>query len=132
MTDLVETNASPGEHLSWVRTRLSLERDLRETVAQGFALIVVGFGSFAIFDGLAENRDREDLPKSFALIVTVIGIAIIALGLRHFLRMAAWVDEDEFVGAAKVELPDERWPVLLASSAAIIGVISFGALLITQ
>lgn len=132
MTDLVDGAGTHGEHLSWVRTRLTLERDFRETVARGFALIVTGFGSFAFFGDLTGRDESADLPKAFALAATAIGVIVIVLGIEHFGKMRAWVDADEFGGGRKEELPDERRTVLVAGAAAIIGVISFVALVVTQ
>lgn len=126
------TSVESADHLSWVRTRLTLERDFRETVAQGFALIVTGFGSFAIFDGLAATHERADLPKAFALAATAIGVAVILLGIAHYRKMTAWVDDDEFGDLPKVTLPDDgRW-LAMAAAAIVIGLISFVALVLTQ
>src|SRR5436190_21814869 len=83
------------DHLTWVRTRLTLERDLRDTMTQGFALIAAGFGSFAIFDGLTEKRVGDELPKVFALASPAIGVIVIVLAISHFRKMIAWADTDQ-------------------------------------
>ncbi len=132
MSDRSDTESMHPDHLSWVRTRLSLERDFRESVSRGFALIVAGFGSFAVFDGLAVSNEHEDLPKSFALIATAIGIGAILLGVEHYRKMITWVDEDEFGHIPTTSLPDEQRPMIVAVAAAIIGAISFVALLLTR
>lgn len=120
------------DHLMWVRTRLTLERDLRDTTTQGFALMTAGFGSFAIFDGLAVSDQRDALPLAFALTVTGVGVVVVALALRHYRKMTAWVDVDEFQSMPAPPLPDERRSVLLAVGAITIGVISFIALLVIR
>jgi uncharacterized membrane protein YidH (DUF202 family) len=132
MSEVPEAVAATGDHLSWVRTRLTLERDLRDAVARGIALITTGFGSFAIVDGLATNRDRESLPKLFALAATAVGVVLILLGIEHYRRMTAWVDNDAFADTAKLDLPDEQRPMLTAIGAAVVGVVSFVALLLTR
>src|SRR5262245_59011419 len=102
------------DHLTCVRTRLTLKRDLRDTVTQGFALIAAGFGSFAIFDGLAANHSGDELPKVFSLASTAIGVIVIVLAITHFRKMLAWVDRDEFGAATTLELPDEQRPLYMA------------------
>jgi hypothetical protein len=113
-----------------VRTRLTLDKDFRDQLAQGFALITAGFGSFAIFDGLS-GGEHDTLPKAFALAATAIGVIIIALDVAHYRRMTRLVDLDEFGAGPVPELPDEQRPLWLAVAAMIIGVISFVALLFT-
>ncbi len=118
------------DHLTWVRTRLTLERDLRDTMTQGFALIAAGFGSFALFDGLTEHRSGDGLPKVFALVSTAVGVIVIVLAISHFRKMIAWVDTDEYGSAPTPELPDDQRPLHIAIGAAVIGIISFVALLV--
>src|SRR5829696_7889942 len=47
-----------ASHLTWVRTRLSLDKDFLEAIRYGFSLIVAGFGSYSLFEGLTIG-DRE-------------------------------------------------------------------------
>ena len=79
MTEQTRLESTTTDHLSWVRTRLTLERDFRDTTTQGFALIAAGFGSFAIFDGLAIADRRDALPSAFALAATAIGAASLSI-----------------------------------------------------
>lgn len=118
------------DHLAWVRTRLILERDLRDGMVQGFALITTGFGSFAILSGVAPAAEHQALPRGFALAATAIGVFVILLGIEHYRRMVAWVDADEFGQRPTPRLPDERRPILMAAAAAAIGAISFVALVL--
>jgi len=120
------------EHLGWVRTRLMLDREFQESIRHGFSLITAGFGSFAIFEGLTiGERAVSELPRTFALIVTAIGVVLILLAADHDRKMTAWIDEDEFgPGSGPVPvLPNEQRPFHLAAAAAAIGVASFIALL---
>ena len=130
MTDRRDAAAATIHHLGWIRTRLVLERDLRDAVAQGFALITAGFGSFAILSGGAPAAEHQALPRGFVLGATAIGVLVIVLGIAHYRRMTAWVDADEFGGQSAPTLPDERWPVLTAAGAAVIGAIVFMVLLL--
>src|SRR3954452_2598046 len=132
MSEQTLPDPAANDHLRWVLTRLTLERDLRETMTQGFALIAVGFGSFAIFDGLTEHRSGDELPKVFALVSTAVGVIVIALAITHFRKMIAWVDTDEFGTATAPELPDEQRPLYMAIGAVVIGIISFVALLVLR
>lgn len=99
-------------------------------IRHGFSLIAAGFGSFSVFEGLSVGeRHVSALPKTFALIVTAIGVVVILLAVDHERKMAAWVDADEFGAEPPPELPDERRPYVLAGAAVLIGVVSFVALL---
>jgi uncharacterized membrane protein YidH (DUF202 family) len=132
MTEQTLPAKAAKDHLRWVLTRLTLERDLRETTARGFALIAAAFGSFAIFDGLTEHRTGDDLPKAFSLVSTAVGVIVIVLAITHFRKMIVWVDTDEYGTAAAPELPDEQRPLYMAIGAVVIGIISFVALLVLR
>src|SRR5581483_8701354 len=104
---MIEPADATTPHLAWVRTRLLLERDLRDAMAQGFALITTGFGSFAILSGVAPAAEHQVLPRGFALAATAIGVLVILLAIEHYRRMTAWVDVDEFRDRSAPTLPDE-------------------------
>jgi hypothetical protein len=118
------------DHETWVRTRLQLDAEFQEALRHGFSLIAAGFGSFSIFEGLTiGEREISALPKTFALIVTIIGVILILLAASHLRKMTAWVDVDEFGAVPAPQLPDENRSVYLAAAAIVIGLISFVALL---
>jgi hypothetical protein len=119
-----------GDHLTWVRTRLTLDQGVMDAIRHGFSLIVAGFGSFSIFEGLTiGERQVSELPRTFAQIVTLVGIVVVLLAIRHYRRMMAWVNADAFGPAPAPELPDEDRPLYLGVAAAVIGGVSFVALL---
>jgi uncharacterized membrane protein YidH (DUF202 family) len=123
--------ADDASHLTWVRTRLSLDKDFLESVRYGFSLIVAGFGSFALFEGLTiGEREVASLPRTFAQVVTVFGILVILLAVQHARKMEAWVDADEYGTGPTPELPNENRTLHLAAAAVIIGVVSFVAMLL--
>jgi hypothetical protein len=130
MTEQASSGSATKDHLTWVRTRMTLERDFRETSTWGFALITAGFGSFAIFDGLTFLDRRSDLPLAFALGATAVGVVVILLAMLHYQKMTAWVDTDEFGSLPVPKLPNERRSIWLAAAAMAIGLISFVALLL--
>lgn len=122
--------AARANHLTWVRTRMALDAEFLESARHGFSLIAAGFGSFSLFEGLTlGEHNGSALPRTFALIVTAVGIGVILLAMAHDRTMTAWVDADAFDAEPVPELPDERRPFALASAAVVIGVISFVALL---
>ena len=122
--------ASAKDHLRWVRTRMMLDQEFLESVRHGFSLIAAGFGSFSIFEGLTIGESRApELPKTFALIVTAIGVIVILVAMAHDRKMTSFIDEDEFGTSPVPELPNENRPLYMAAAAAGIGVISFVALL---
>jgi uncharacterized membrane protein YidH (DUF202 family) len=126
----VSSKISTNDHLTWVRTRLTLDSEFLESVRHGFSLIAAGFGSFSIFQGLTVGeREVSELPKTFALIVTAVGVIVILLAITHDRKMTAWVDADEFGAEPVPELPNENRPRYLAAAAVVIGLISFVALL---
>ena len=123
---LIRTN-----HEMWVRTRLQLDAEFQEALRHGFSLIAAGFGSFSIFEGLTiGEREVSELPKTFALIMTVIGMVVILLAASHLRKMSAWVDADEFGAEPVPRLPDENRSVYLGGAVIVIGVVSFVALLL--
>jgi hypothetical protein len=125
------SEASPTDHLTWVRTRMMLDTEFLDSVRHGFSLITAGFGSFSIFQGLAiGERQVSELPKSFALIVTAIGVILILLAITHDRKMTVFIDKDEFGPDPVPTLPDENRPLYLAAAAALIGIVSFVALLL--
>lgn len=118
-------------HLQWVRTRMTLDAEFLDAVRHGFSLITAGFGSFSIFEGLTiGEREASALPKTFALIVTAIGVIVILLAIDHDRKMTAFIDADEFGTGPMPQLPNERRPFALAVAAVIIGIVSFAALLL--
>ena len=120
-----------ASHLTWVRTRLSLDKDFVEAVRYGFSLIVAGFGSFAVFEGLTiGEREVAPLPRTFALVVTAIGVIVILLAAQHARKMEAWVDADEYGTGPTPELPNEDRALHLAAAAVVIGIVSFVAMLV--
>ena len=119
-----------GDHLTWVRTRMMIDHEFLESARHGFSLIAAGFGSFALFEGLTiGEREVSPLPKSFALVVTAVGVVVILAAIGHAQKIAAWVDADEFGTEEAPELPNENRQLYLGSAAAVIGVVSFVALL---
>jgi hypothetical protein len=127
----LSSNTSTNDHLTWVRTRLTLDSEFLESVRHGFSLIAAGFGSFSIFQGLTVGeREVSELPKTFALIVTTVGVLLILLAISHDRKMTAWVDADEFGTEPVPGLPDENRPLYLAAGAIVIGLVSFVALLL--
>ena len=123
--------SSRDDHLIWVRTRLTIDKEFMDAVRHGFSLIAAGFGSFSIFEGLTiGEREVSELPRTFALIATAIGVIVILLAIAHDRKMTAWIDADEFGVGPVPELPDENRPLYLGAVAAILGVISFVALLL--
>jgi hypothetical protein len=122
--------AVTADHLDWVRTRLMLDQEFLESARHGFSLIAAGFGSFSIFEGLTIGESHvSELPKTFALIVTAIGVIVILLGMGHDRKMTAFIEEDEFGTSPVPELPNEPRPLYMAAAAAGIEVISSLALL---
>ena len=126
----IVNDPSLRDHQSWVQNRLILETGFQEAIRHGFTLISAGFGSFALFEGLATTQEREALPRTFALVLNVVGVVVILLAANHFRRMSAWIDADEFGAAGAPKLPEERRPMLLAAGAVLIGAVSFVALLL--
>jgi uncharacterized membrane protein YidH (DUF202 family) len=122
---------SPNDHLTWVRTRMTLDAEFLDAVRHGFSLIAAGFGSFSIFQGLTiGERQVSELPKTFALIVTAVGVIVILLAITHDRKMTGFIDKDEFGPDHVPTLPDENRPLYLAAAAALIGIVSFIALLL--
>lgn len=133
--DLTSLHDPQGDHLSWVRTRLTLDRDFMEWIRHGFSLITVGFGSFAFLEGIrgalggTEARSVTEPSRVFSLAATAIGVALLLIALRHNRKMVDFVNADAFDDAPELKLPNERREEILAVCAIVIGVISFISLL---
>lgn len=135
MTEPALPAATAEDHLSWVRTRMTLDAEMMEWVRHGFSLIAVGFGSFAFLQGVVGAAGEGEGPhvtepsRVFSLIVTAIGVAVILLAANHNRKMTAWVNADEYGAGPVPELPNEQRTSYLAGAAILIGLISFIALL---
>jgi uncharacterized membrane protein YidH (DUF202 family) len=122
--------------MSWVRTRMTIEADLMEWIRHGFALITVGFGSFAFLEGIVgalgegEGPGVDSPSRIFSLVATAIGVFLIAIALRHNQKMVKFVNDDAFGEGPVPPLPDEQRAGKLALGAMVVGVMSFIALLL--
>jgi len=117
-----------ADHLGWVRNSMMIDQEFLESVRHRFSLIVAGFGSFSIFEELTVGeRAGSELPNTFALIVTAIGVIVILLAMIHDRKMTSFIDEDEFGTGPAPKLPEENRPLYLASAAIVIGIVSFVA-----
>src|SRR5687767_3646083 len=93
----IAEDESTNNHLLWFRARMLVDDQFLDVIRHGFSLIVAGFGSFSLFQGLTiGERHVSPLPKTFALIVTAIGVIVILLALWHAARMTTWVNADAF------------------------------------
>lgn len=124
-----------ANHMAWVRTRMTLDSEFVEWIRHGFSLITVGFGSFALLDGVVgglgehPGGSSSDPSRIFSLAATGIGMLVIIIALRHYRLMVEFVNSDEFGDAATPPLPDEMRDEYVAIGAVAIGAMSFVALL---
>lgn len=137
MSELLPSPAqSHAEHMSWVRTRMTLDNEFIEWIRHGFALIGVGFGSFAFLDGVVNGlgeggvRSSTEPSRLFSLGATAIGMLLIIIALRHYRMMVAFVNSDEFGEQPSLPLPNEKRDEFLAIGAVVLGALSFVALLL--
>lgn len=127
---------SHQEHMSWVRTRMTLDKEFIEWIRHGFTLITVGFGSFAFLDGVVGSlgegggASTSEPSRIFSLAATAIGTLLIVSALRHYRLMVDFVDRDEFGDRPALSLPNEQRDEYLAIGAVAIGLVSFVALLV--
>lgn len=133
---LLSTAQNDDEHMSWVRTRMTLDKEFIEWIRHGFSLITVGFGSFAFLDGVVgvlgehESRSTTEPSRIFSLGATFIGMLLIVIALRHYRKMVEFVNSDEFGGRPSLSLPNEKRDEYLAMGAIALGGIAFVALLL--
>jgi hypothetical protein len=124
--------------MSWVRTRMTLDQDLMEWIRHGFALITVGFGSFAFLEGVVGAFGETERPPAtepsriFSLSASAVGVTLIASALRHNRNMVEFVNADAFGDQEAPALPDEKRAEYLAMGAIVIGLVSFVALLLLR
>ena len=136
-----QATASASRHddrIMWVRTRMTLDSELMEWVRHGLSLIAVGFGSFAFLEGVTgalgagEGPSVTEPSRIFSLVATAIGVALIALAMKHNRAMVDFVNADEFGAGEIPALPNEKREEYLAGVAIAIGVVSFLALLVLR
>jgi uncharacterized membrane protein YidH (DUF202 family) len=139
MTERATASASlHDDHIMWVRTRMTLDSELMEWIRHGFSLIAAGFGSFAFLEGVTgalgqgEGRSVTEPSRVFSLAATAIGVALIALAMKHNRAMVDFVNADEFGAGEVPELPNEKREEYLGGVAIVIGVVSFLALLVLR
>lgn len=125
-----------ADHMAWVRTRMTLDSEFMEWIRHGFALITVGFGSFAFLDGIVgglgehSSRSATDPSRIFSIVTTVVGMLLIITALRHNRLMVEFVNHDEFGEMPPLTLPNEKREDYLAIGALVLGAVSFVALLL--
>ena len=120
------------DHQSWIHSRILLNREFFDAWREGAAMIAAGFGSFAIFEGLASVAGHDALPRAFALAITALGVVVVSLASWHHRKMKAWVDIDEYGSLPAPELPDERLADIAAGATILVGAVSFGAVLLLR
>ncbi len=104
---------STETHFSWMRTRMSVERTLLSWVRTATALIGFGFALYQFFDrfnampGVAPARNAET-PKLIALSLIAIGTIALAIAVRQYRELIAYLWTDEF-RAFTGSLPQKSW-----------------------
>ena len=117
---------------------MELDAELMDWIRHGFSFIAAGFGSFAFLEGLTgaqgEGADQiaTEPSRVFSLVATAIGVALIAVALKHSRNMVDFVNANEFGAGEIPRLPNEKREEYLAGIAIAIGVVSFLALLVLR
>ncbi len=134
--DVLSPSEEQDDHMSWVRTRMTLDADLMKWNRNRFALITVGFGSVALLDGISGVQGEDEGPgiespsRIFSLVATAIGVLVIAIAPRRNRKMVEFVNDDAFGDSPAPPLPDEKRQENLVMGAIVIGIVSFIVLLL--
>ncbi|WP_448580391.1 YidH family protein [Thermaurantiacus sp.] len=103
--------------LAIARTQLAADRTLMATLRTSLSLIGFGFTLFSFFRMLAGEEILysglpERAPARFGLTLVVLGIAVLALGIRHELAVRRHLADTQKALERLGHLQGQPWPRL--------------------
>ena len=126
-----EVRATASDHLSWVRTRLAMERTLMAWVRTGASLIGFGFTIVQFFDRMGDLRDAApprfpNTPRYLGLMLIFCGVAALVVSALQYRRESEDLSRGEFAIIAGGADLRHRIPLLAISFAlTLVGLFAF-------
>lgn len=118
-------------HFSWLRTRLSVERTFMSWVRTATSLIGFGFTIYQFLPKLSPAADRPDAARNFGLAFIGAGVLAMLLGIWQRVAEVKYLGAEEYAEFGWREgLPQWRWAYLIGVVVALIGVVTFGWVLV--
>lgn len=140
MTDAPQRFEAPpnvGNHFSWVRTRLALERTFMAWMRTSVALIGFGFTItqfFARLKGMPSGDVRpmgDEVPRDLGLTLIAAGVGGLIISAWQYRRGLKYLWSEQFRSIAGVEEHPINTPAFFAAMILIaVGVVAFGAVLL--
>jgi putative membrane protein len=126
-----EVRATASDHLSWVRTRLAMERTLMAWVRTGASLIGFGFTIVQFFDRMDDLRDAApprfpNTPRYLGLMLIFCGVAALVVSALQYRRESDDLSRGDFAIIAGGADLRHRIPLLAISFAlTLVGLFAF-------
>jgi putative membrane protein len=130
-----EVRATASDHLSWLRTRLSVERTLMSVVRTAISLIGFGFAIVQFFEHLQQTPGAAparfpNAPLYLGLALIFCGILTLVVSLWEYRWILRYLWGGDFVGIAGMTKEAKQSPMLAVTIAlTFVGVFTFLAVL---
>ena len=129
----LEVRPTSDSHVSWIRTRLSLERTMMSWVRTSVALIGFGFTIVQFFVHLHSMAGvapaiRPEAPRYLGLALIAAGVLALLVSVWQYRAVARYLLSKEYEPIAGISEVVGHTPLYAISIAMIfIGVFAFGA-----
>ena len=130
-----DVTPSVSDHLSWVRTRLSVERTLMSWVRTAAALIGFGFTIVQFFERLSTmdnvaQATRPQMPRYLGLALIASGVLALLVSCWQYRWVISYLWQPQFQRIAGMREGGMQTPVLLIGfTLVIIGMVAFASVL---
>ena len=131
-----EVRATASDHLSWLRTRLSVERTMMSWVRTATALIGFGFTIVQFFARIQETPGVAPAffphaPRYLGLSLIFCGVMALAISIWEYHWGIRYLWSGDFAAIAGATREGKQTPLLaVAIVLALIGVFAFVAVLL--
>jgi putative membrane protein len=135
MAPRFEVKATPSDHFSWLRTRLSVERTMMSVVRTAVSLIGFGFAIFQFFERLQQAPGVTpprfpDAPVYLGLALIFCGILALVVSLWEYRWILRYLWGRDFAAIAGMTREGIQTPMLAVTIVLVfIGLFAFVAVL---
>jgi putative membrane protein len=136
MTDSrFEAKPSIGDHFSWMRTQMSLQRTLMSATRTAVSLIGFGFTVAQFFEHLRDKLPeslrnvRPDAPRNLGLLLIAAGVLSLALFTWQFKLASDYMRGNDFAPIS-IARPMNSPTYMTSLAVFLIGVAAFASVLL--